>query len=29
VWDMKVHDDPGRLVAVGRLTLLIREPRPS
>jgi 1,4-dihydroxy-2-naphthoyl-CoA hydrolase len=29
VWDMKVRDDPGRLVAVGRLTLLIREPRPS
>ncbi len=26
VWDMRAHDDQGRLVAVGRLTLLIREP---
>ena len=26
VWDMQVHDDQGRLVAVGRLTLVIREP---
>ena len=25
VWDMRVHDDEGRLVAVGRLTLAIRE----
>ena len=28
VWDMRVHDDEGRLVAVGRLTLVIREPPP-
>jgi uncharacterized protein (TIGR00369 family) len=28
VWEMRVHDDPGRLVAVGRLTLAIREPSP-
>jgi 1,4-dihydroxy-2-naphthoyl-CoA hydrolase len=27
VWDMRVHDDEGRLVAVGRLTLAILEPR--
>jgi len=27
VWDMRVHDDEGRLVAVGRLTVAIREPR--
>src|SRR5947209_1079669 len=27
VWDMRVHDDEGRLVAVSRLTLAIREPR--
>jgi uncharacterized protein (TIGR00369 family) len=27
VWDMRVHDDQGRLVAVSRLTLAIREPR--
>jgi 1,4-dihydroxy-2-naphthoyl-CoA hydrolase len=26
VWDMKVHDDEGRLVAVSRLTLVIRDP---
>jgi 1,4-dihydroxy-2-naphthoyl-CoA hydrolase len=26
VWEMQVHDDQGRLVAVGRLTLVIREP---
>ena len=25
VWDMKVHDDKGNLVAVSRLTLVIRE----
>ena len=25
VWDMKVHDDDGRLVAVSRLTLAIRD----
>jgi uncharacterized protein (TIGR00369 family) len=25
VWDMKVHDDDGRLVAVARLTLAIRD----
>jgi uncharacterized protein (TIGR00369 family) len=25
VWDMKVHDDNGELVAVSRLTLVIRE----
>lgn len=28
VWDMKVHDDEGRLVAVSRLTLAIRDPAP-
>ena len=27
VWDMRVHDDEGRLVAAGRLTLAIMEPR--
>ena len=27
VWDMKVHDDEGRLVAASRLTLAIRDPR--
>lgn len=27
VWDMRVHDDDGRLVAAGRLTLAILEPR--
>lgn len=27
VWDMKVHDDEGRLVAASRLTLAIRERR--
>jgi 1,4-dihydroxy-2-naphthoyl-CoA hydrolase len=26
VWDMHVHDDRGRLIAVGRLTLIIRDP---
>jgi uncharacterized protein (TIGR00369 family) len=26
VWDMRVHDDQGRLVAVSRLTVAIREP---
>jgi 1,4-dihydroxy-2-naphthoyl-CoA hydrolase len=26
VWDMRVNDDQGRLVAVSRLTLAIREP---
>ena len=26
VWDMRVHDDEGRLVAAGRLTLVIRDP---
>lgn len=25
VWDMKVHDDEGRLVAVSRLTVAIRD----
>ena len=25
VWDMRVHDDEGRLIAVSRLTLVIRE----
>jgi 1,4-dihydroxy-2-naphthoyl-CoA hydrolase len=25
-WDMKVHDDEGRLVAASRLTLAVREP---
>ena len=29
VWDMQVHDDDGRLIAASRLTLAIREPRPS
>jgi uncharacterized protein (TIGR00369 family) len=24
VWDMRVHDDEGRLIAVSRLTLAIR-----
>jgi uncharacterized protein (TIGR00369 family) len=28
VWDMRVHDDEARLVAVGRLTLVIRDPPP-
>jgi 1,4-dihydroxy-2-naphthoyl-CoA hydrolase len=27
VWDMKVHDDEGRLVAASRLTLAIRDSR--
>lgn len=26
VWDVRVHDDEGRLVAVARLTLAVREP---
>jgi 1,4-dihydroxy-2-naphthoyl-CoA hydrolase len=26
VWDMRIHDDEGRLVAAGRLTLAIRDP---
>ena len=26
VWDMRVEDDGGRLVAVGRLTLAVRDP---
>ena len=29
VWDVRVHDDGGGLVAAGRLTLAIREPRPG
>jgi 1,4-dihydroxy-2-naphthoyl-CoA hydrolase len=29
VWDMKVQDDEGRLVAVSRLTLAIRDAPPS
>jgi 1,4-dihydroxy-2-naphthoyl-CoA hydrolase len=29
VWDMKVHDDEGRLVAVSRLTLSIRAVSPD
>jgi 1,4-dihydroxy-2-naphthoyl-CoA hydrolase len=28
VWDMRIHDDEDRLVAVGRLTLVVREPAP-
>jgi len=28
VWEAKVRDDEGRLVAAGRLTLVIREPSP-
>jgi len=28
-WDMRVHDDEERLVAVSRLTLAIREPIPA
>jgi uncharacterized protein (TIGR00369 family) len=28
VWDMKVHDDEGRLVAVSRLTVAIRDASP-
>jgi uncharacterized protein (TIGR00369 family) len=27
VWDMRIHDDEGRLVAAGRLTLMIRDAR--
>jgi 1,4-dihydroxy-2-naphthoyl-CoA hydrolase len=29
VWDMKVHDDEGRLVAVSRLTVAIRDVSPT
>jgi 1,4-dihydroxy-2-naphthoyl-CoA hydrolase len=29
VWDIRVHDDDGRLVAVSRLTLVIRESVPG
>jgi 1,4-dihydroxy-2-naphthoyl-CoA hydrolase len=29
VWDMRVEDDEGRLVAVSRLTLAIRDPSPD
>ena len=29
VWDMRVHDDDGRLIAVSRLTLAIRDFLPS
>ncbi|MDP9343160.1 MAG: PaaI family thioesterase [Actinomycetota bacterium] len=29
VWDMRVEDDEGRLVAVSRLTLAIRDPAPA
>lgn len=29
VWDMRVEDDEGRLVAVSRLTLAIRDPAPG
>lgn len=29
VWDMRVHDDEGRLVAVSRLTLVIRAAAPG
>jgi uncharacterized protein (TIGR00369 family) len=29
VWTMEVHDDDGRLVAVGRLTLAVRERVPG
>jgi uncharacterized protein (TIGR00369 family) len=29
VWDMKVHDDEGRLIAVSRLTLAIRDASPT
>jgi 1,4-dihydroxy-2-naphthoyl-CoA hydrolase len=29
VWDMKVHDDEGRLVAVSRLTVVIRDVSPT
>ena len=28
VWDMRVIDDEGRLTAVGRCTLVIRDPAP-
>ena len=29
VWDMRVHDDDGRVIAASRLTLAIRDPRPA
>jgi 1,4-dihydroxy-2-naphthoyl-CoA hydrolase len=29
VWDMRVHDDDDRLIAVSRLTLAIRDTVPS
>ena len=29
VWDMKVHDDEGRLIAVSRLTLAVRDRPPG
>jgi len=29
VWDMRVHDDNGRLIAASRLTLAIRDASPS
>jgi 1,4-dihydroxy-2-naphthoyl-CoA hydrolase len=29
VWDMRVHDDDGRLVAVSRLTVAIRDATPD
>jgi uncharacterized protein (TIGR00369 family) len=29
VWDIRVQDDDDRLVAVGRLTLVIRDPQPG
>jgi 1,4-dihydroxy-2-naphthoyl-CoA hydrolase len=29
VWDMRVHDDQGRLIAASRLTLAIRDALPS
>ena len=29
VWDMRVHDDDGRLVAVSRLTVAIRDATPE
>jgi uncharacterized protein (TIGR00369 family) len=29
VWDMRVHDDEGRLVAVSRLTLAVRDRAPG
>jgi len=29
VWDMKVHDDDGQLVALSRLTAAIRDASPT